>query len=120
VADDIQEVINAKQVYVIRNPDSQKDVLFYSDARYVMNVDEDIKTLWKNTPLPTPLDVERELTKAGLKLVQQEKPSADSLKKEKKARKKRNIKLTNTHLADIDLSKDYQKPPSTTSGTVTR
>jgi hypothetical protein len=71
----------------------------------------EFKELWRSVSVPNEADVERELSTAGLKLLEvqrdAQKPSEDKLKGKKK--RTRNIKPMNTHLKNIDLSVEYGK-----------
>ena len=62
--------------------------------------------------MPDQTDVQREMSTAGLSVIeiQQEKndkADEESADKKKKKRRARHIKITNTHLKDIDLTVDY-------------
>ncbi|KAL1916400.1 uncharacterized protein VTP21DRAFT_5591 [Calcarisporiella thermophila] len=106
----VDELEAAGRLLVVRNKDRAPRILFYNDPYYNTNVDEEFKTLWHNLKIPDQFDLGMELEKAGLKTMEvfeQRIKSEDEPKKKKSRSRNRKVKITNTHLENIDLTKDY-------------
>ncbi|OMJ28631.1 Transcription initiation factor IIE subunit beta [Smittium culicis] len=72
-------------------------------------ISEEFKSIWFGLRVPDETDLGFEMDKAGLKQMQVDKRKQSSLDDDKKKLKTKNrrIKITNTHLEGIDLTKDY-------------
>lgn len=94
----------------LRAKDGKPLVIFYNDRpRILVKEFIEFKDLWMHFTIPDDVEMQRELSAAGLSLleVQESKTGKDDLVNGRKKRKARHIKITNTHLKDIDLSVDY-------------
>ncbi|KAF7724535.1 hypothetical protein EC973_000912 [Apophysomyces ossiformis] len=104
----VEELAAEGRILVIRNKDGNPRVLFYNDIQYNTMIDEEFKKMWADIGIPDETDLPKALENAGLKTMEvfEKKVVTDPKPKRSKVRSKR-IKITNTHLAHIDLSKDY-------------
>ncbi|KAG0758486.1 hypothetical protein G6F57_004478 [Rhizopus arrhizus] len=104
----VEELAGEGVILVVRNKDGNPRVLFYNDAQYNTPIDADFKKMWSEISIPDETDLPKALEEAGLKTMEvfEKKITAEVKPKRSKTRHKR-IKITNTHLSHIDLSKDY-------------
>jgi len=78
-----------------------------------------LNLMWQSLKWPAEGDLERVLTSMNRTVAQTSGSTALGMnknqrnKKSKKPARARNVKIQNTHLANIDLTKDYT-PPSVT------
>lgn len=116
-------------MYVINNKDGTPRTMYYNAYPKKADLDDgfipfiyfvEFKDIWNNLTIPDPIDIARDLEKgkipeiniflyiAGMntmKTVKMEVRKMPSAKKVKKSNRK--VKITNTHLVGIDLTKDY-------------
>ncbi|KAI8373973.1 hypothetical protein EDC96DRAFT_551755 [Choanephora cucurbitarum] len=104
----VEELAASGQILVVRNKDGNPRVLFYNDIEYNTPIDSEFKQMWSEISIPDETDLPKALEAAGLKTMEvfEKKVTSESKPKRSKTRNKR-IKITNTHLSHIDLSKDY-------------
>ncbi|KAI7890019.1 uncharacterized protein EV154DRAFT_538595 [Mucor mucedo] len=104
----VEELATEGQILVVRNKDGNPRVLFHNDAQYNTTIDPEFKKMWSEIHIPDETDLPKALENAGLKTMEvfEKKITSDTKPKRSKTRNKR-IKITNTHLSHIDLSKDY-------------
>jgi len=113
VDESVQELIDSRQILCIKNKDGSQMSLYFNIVRLESVVDEEFRELWQNIQVPDDIDLQRELDKAGLKTmeVHDNRLPITHLKPKKKAAPKRfnrRVKITNTHLENIDFSKDME------------
>lgn len=72
----------------------------------------EFRTMWHNLKLPTEVELLKFLEAEGMQASTSEALVKDAPKKKSKKAKvvNRNTKISNTHVAGIDLTKDYVKP----------
>jgi len=78
-----------------------------------MKVDDEFRRLWAEQRVPEEADVVRALNNEGLTATVSQNLATRPLPQRKKARKgvrPRPVKLTNTHITGIDLSRNYAGP----------
>ncbi|KAI9282192.1 hypothetical protein BY458DRAFT_531171 [Sporodiniella umbellata] len=104
----VEELAGEGVILVVRNKDGNPRVLFYNEAQYNTPIDADFKKMWSDISIPDETDLPKALEEAGLKTMEvfEKKITSEAKPKRSKTRHKR-IKITNTHLSHIDLSKDY-------------
>ncbi|CAL1375386.1 unnamed protein product [Linum trigynum] len=113
VMEDLQELKTEGKIWLMSNFDSKEDIAYPNDPKVIIKVDDDLKELFREIPLPLDmLDIERDLQKNGMK------PATDTAKRraaaqidgippksESKKKKKHEIskrtKLTNAHLPEL-------------------
>ncbi|KAI8877104.1 hypothetical protein K501DRAFT_261010 [Backusella circina FSU 941] len=107
----VEELASEGQILVVRNKDGNPRVLFYNEAEFNTPIDPEFKKMWSEISIPDETDLPKELENAGLKTMEvfEKKLVSEPKPKRSKTRHKR-IKITNTHLDHIDLSKDYLPP----------
>ena len=106
------------QIISIKNQDAGTQVLFYSYPQYYLNIDGSFVDMWNKVELPDEMDLEKKLFNAGLKnekelaqgAARRTKRVAQQPTHERPKKKAKRLRLTNTHVPDIDLTQDY-KPP---------
>ncbi|KAL6049511.1 transcription factor TFIIE beta subunit, TFIIEB, Tfa2 [Balamuthia mandrillaris] len=110
VVKDTKELQEEGKILVVYNSEAKTNILYPNEPHLRFEVFPEFKEMWKEVKVPDQVDLERSLNEAGLKLL----PEDDELKsekykqpKEKKKRKKRKVKITNTHVVEIDLSRDF-------------
>lgn len=97
---------------MLPNTDIQDEIAYPNDPKAVIKVDKDIKDLVRGIQLPRdPVDIERELEKAGLKPAMNtaaRKAAMVNLRKflaerprEKKKRENKRTKYTNMHMPEL-------------------
>ncbi|CAO3595103.1 unnamed protein product [Absidia cylindrospora] len=108
LGDVVEDLAGEGQILVVRNKDGNPRVLFYNDSEQNTHMDKEFKTMWSDIKIPDETDLPKELENAGLKTMDvfEKKVVAEPKVKRAKTRNKK-IKITNTHLSHIDLSKDY-------------
>ncbi|KAJ1915446.1 transcription factor TFIIE beta subunit, TFIIEB, Tfa2 [Tieghemiomyces parasiticus] len=106
-----EPLVREGRVYTIRNKDNAPRLLFYNTHPAIrVSVGDEFKDLWHQVRVPDEADLSKELDFAGLKQMEvfQKKVTDPSDGKGKKAKQRnRRVKITNTHLEGIDLTKDY-------------
>ncbi|KAI8140393.1 hypothetical protein BJV82DRAFT_645848 [Fennellomyces sp. T-0311] len=108
LGDAVEELANEGQILVIRNKDGNPRVLFYNDMQYNTPVEEEFRSMWAKIRIPDETDLPKALENAGLKTMEVfEKKVVSEPKLKRSKTRNRKFKITNTHLANIDLSKDY-------------
>jgi len=112
VEEDVKTLIDTRKILRIVNIDTKQAVLFPNDPRFVMNISPEFQQLWTSVKIPDDIDLEKEMAKANLPMMKQEARKRPG-PKSRKQNKQRKVKLTNTHLQDIDLTKDFTPPPKT-------
>lgn len=109
-ADDIIKAVSSKVIFVTRGTD-KKAVLFNYDAPHSCTVDEEFQKHWRSVAvegLGEP-DIERYLGKMGIATMQGVLPASKRAEKKRGGNKKRrNMKLLNSHLVGTVL-KDYSE-----------
>ncbi|KAK7064581.1 transcription initiation factor IIE subunit beta [Favolaschia claudopus] len=117
----VEELENEGEVLVTRTvKDGQLRMVFWNEIKPTeeaggMPVEKEFMDLWHGLKLPDDVELRRELAKEGLQLTTSAQAAirAPTTKKKGKrggAPRQRQVRLTNTHLADIDLSRDYAPP----------
>ncbi|KAI9311951.1 hypothetical protein BX666DRAFT_879816 [Dichotomocladium elegans] len=108
LSDAVEELANEGQILVIRNKDGNPRVLFYNEMQYNTPIDEEFRKMWSEIEIPDETDLPKALENAGLKTMEvfEKKVVAEPKLKRSKTRN-RKFKITNTHLSNIDLSRDY-------------
>ncbi|KAG2220115.1 hypothetical protein INT45_006143 [Circinella minor] len=104
----VEDLANEGQILVIRNKDLNPRVLFYNEMQYNTPVDDEFRKMWGSIKIPDETDLPKALENAGLKTMEVfEKKIVSEPKLKRSKTRNRKFKITNTHLANIDLSKDY-------------
>ncbi|KAI8075180.1 hypothetical protein BC940DRAFT_287660 [Gongronella butleri] len=108
ISDAVEELAADGDILVVRNKDGQPRGLFHNDPKYNTHMDSEFRAMWSEIRIPDETDLPKQLESAGLKTMEvfEKKVVADPQPKRSKTRNKK-IKITNTHLSHIDLSKDY-------------
>ncbi|BBM98746.1 transcription initiation factor TFIIE subunit beta [Marchantia polymorpha subsp. ruderalis] len=111
VISDVQELKASGDIWLLMNSDSQEDIAYPNDPRIKIKVDEDLKQLIRSIEMPREfIDVERELTKAGMKpatntarreALKGALRTQQTQKKTKKRRETKRTKYTNAHLPEL-------------------
>ncbi|KAJ2616132.1 transcription factor TFIIE beta subunit, TFIIEB, Tfa2 [Coemansia sp. RSA 1804] len=112
VAAVIAELRRKRHVLAITDRDNRPRYVFYNCKVLESEVSDEIKTNWARLPVPEDQELAKEMARAGLQLTRAESSGVgdpmqlqpDAKKPKKTARKTR---ITNTHLEDIDLTKDF-------------
>ncbi|KAF9210781.1 hypothetical protein CPC16_007961 [Podila verticillata] len=104
----VNELAAEGRILVVRNKDGAPRVLFWNDQRYNTAMDPMFREIWHSLRIPDEIDLPKELEKAGLTHMQVfDKKGPGEMPKRKAARKNRKMKITNTHMTDLDLTKDF-------------
>jgi len=106
----IKELEEEGSILVIYNKTKGTPMVIYpNDKSFNVETDEVFKDLWHSLKVPAAEDLSKELEKAGLKSMEVYESKINPKNKVKKKSKQRNrkVKITNTHLEGIDLTKDY-------------
>ncbi|KAJ1656268.1 transcription factor TFIIE beta subunit, TFIIEB, Tfa2 [Dispira simplex] len=110
VRDVAEPLIREGKVLATRNKDNVPRMLYYNThPELKLSVTPDFKTMWHELKVPDEADLAKELNRAGLKQMEVfEKKVIKPESKSKRAKQRnRRVKITNTHLEGIDLTKDY-------------
>eukprot|EP01133_Synstelium_polycarpum_P014179 gene14179-16717_t len=114
VAMDVKRLRDAKEIYVVKNTESNTDVLFYNDEKYRVPVHQSFIDMWHNISVPNDVDLAAEMKSAGLSMVEtSETVKITKSTKVKKDRKKRITKVTNVHIQNFDPNAIFTPPPKT-------
>jgi len=112
VVEDIKSLVDSRKVLQVINLDTKQQILYPNDARFSMSVLPEFQSLWAAVKIPDAIDLEKEMERANLPMMKQEKGNKRPAGKQKKSNKQRKFKLTNTHdIGSIDLTKDFVVPP---------
>ncbi|PWN96232.1 hypothetical protein FA09DRAFT_344014 [Tilletiopsis washingtonensis] len=108
-----------REVLVLRKQDGTAKMVYWNEEKGVGNVDDEFKTLWHAQTIPDAVDLPRELAAEGLRTIQ---THIDPEAEEKRAKaalaarggkggrgrgKGRKVRVQNTHLEGVDLSRDF-------------
>jgi transcription initiation factor TFIIE subunit beta len=112
VEQDIKKLLEQREIISIRNDDAKTDIVYPNDPRYRIAVSDEHKMIWRSIKIPDEVELEREMKAAGLTVVEEvadKKPIKRQSSKQKKERKRKITKITNTHIlaSGIDLTKDF-------------
>ncbi|EFA83414.1 transcription initiation factor IIE2 [Heterostelium album PN500] len=104
VEQDVKKLKDSKEIYAVRNSESNSEMLFYSDEKYRIPCSSDLVDLWKSVVMPKEVDLEQTMKDAGLSMVESSEAAKtiQAKKVEKKDKKRRITKVTNSHIADFD------------------
>ncbi|KAF9919301.1 hypothetical protein BX616_009333 [Lobosporangium transversale] len=104
----VQELASEGRILVVKNKDGQPRVLFWNDQRYNTAMDPEFREIWHRLRIPDEIDLPKELEKAGLTHMQVfDKKGPGEVPKRKQVRRNRKMKITNTHMKGLDLTKDF-------------
>ncbi|KAJ1797019.1 transcription factor TFIIE beta subunit, TFIIEB, Tfa2 [Coemansia sp. RSA 2399] len=104
----IGELRQKKHVLAITDKDGRPRYIFYNCKLLDTEVSDEIKSNWARLPVPDEPELAVEMQRAGLQQTKSERShvqESQDVKKPKKAVRK--TRITNTHLDDIDLTKDF-------------
>ncbi|KAF9360359.1 hypothetical protein BGX26_009711 [Mortierella sp. AD094] len=108
LAQSVEELANEGRILVIRNKDGNPRVLFWNDQRYNTAMDKEFRDIWHSLRITDEIDLSKELQKAGLTHMQvYDKKGPGEAPKRKPVRRNRKVKITNTHMKGLDLTKDF-------------
>ncbi|KAF9941200.1 hypothetical protein BGZ67_005653 [Mortierella alpina] len=111
LAESVKELSDEGRILVVRNKDGMPRVLYWNDVRYNTAMDQDFRDIWHKLRIPDEVDLPKELEKAGLTHMQVfDKKGPGETPKRKQVRRNRKMKITNTHMKDLDLTKDFVLP----------
>ncbi|KAF8930143.1 hypothetical protein EDD21DRAFT_364128 [Dissophora ornata] len=104
----VEELAAEGRILVVRNKDGNPRVLFWNDQRYNTAMEPEFRDIWHGLVVPDEIDLPKELEKAGLTHMQVfDKKGPGDLPKRKPVRRNRKMKITNTHMKGLDLTKDF-------------
>ncbi|KAF9584727.1 hypothetical protein BGW38_005395 [Lunasporangiospora selenospora] len=104
----VEELASEGRILVVRNKDGNPRVLYWNDQRYNTAMDADFRKIWHSLRIPDEVDLPKELEKAGLTHMQVfDKKGPGETPKRKQVRRNRKMKITNTHMKELDLTKDF-------------
>ncbi|KAF9192635.1 hypothetical protein BGZ50_008341 [Haplosporangium sp. Z 11] len=108
LAQSVEELASEGRILVVRNKDGNPRVLFWNDQRYNTAMDPEFRQIWHRLRIPDEIDLPKELEKAGLTHMQVfDKKGPGEMPKRKPVRRNRKMKITNTHMKGLDLTKDF-------------
>ncbi|KAG0251524.1 hypothetical protein BG011_007545 [Mortierella polycephala] len=108
LAQSVEELASEGRILVVRNKDGHPRVLFWNDQRYNTAMDPEFRQIWHRLRIPDEIDLPKELEKAGLTHMQVfDKKGPGEMPKRKPVRRNRKMKITNTHMKGLDLTKDF-------------
>ncbi|KAG9290697.1 hypothetical protein G9A89_011660 [Geosiphon pyriformis] len=111
VTSSIKELEEQGQILVIRMmKDHSPRLMFWNDPAENTPMDKDFVEMFHKVKIPDEVDLSRALKDAGLQTmaVLENKSRIESKQKQRKRKQvNRRVKLTNTHLDHLDLTKDY-------------
>ncbi|KAF9907660.1 hypothetical protein EC991_010692 [Linnemannia zychae] len=104
----VNELASEGRILVVKNKDGAPRVLFWNDQRYNTAMDQEFRDIWHRLRIPDEIDLPKELEKAGLTHMQVfDKKGPGDVPKRKPVRRNRKMKITNTHMKGLDLTKDF-------------
>jgi transcription initiation factor TFIIE subunit beta len=104
----VNELASEGRILVVKNKDGAPRVLFWNDQRYNTAMDQEFRDIWHRLRIPDEIDLPKELEKAGLTHMQVfDKKGPGDIPKRKPVRRNRKMKITNTHMKGLDLTKDF-------------
>jgi len=114
---DVKSLTAERKIFNIKNTDLGTEVLFFNNPNYTTNIDDEFKKMWHSIKIPDEIDLQNELLKLGIKsqadidelnALSQTKKRKAAETKDKKAKKHRRAKVTNTHLvgSKIDITEE--------------
>lgn len=105
VEQDIEELIENELIWKITNTETKQDVLYWHDKSLDVEIDERLRKMWHEIKMPTTDGIfAAELVSRGL-AKEEKKGVVTSLRSKRPAasRKRRRVKVTNTHLLGTGL-----------------
>ncbi|KAJ1918989.1 transcription factor TFIIE beta subunit, TFIIEB, Tfa2 [Mycoemilia scoparia] len=103
-----KELKDEGKIFTLDKKDGRARVMFYASGPSVEPVDEEIKEIWDKLSVPDEADLKTDLEKANMKPIRVEEEEVVHEEKKKKQRQSnRKIKITNTHLKDLDLTGNF-------------
>jgi len=114
---DVKSLTAERKIFNIKNTDLGTEVLFFNNQIYNIHIDDEFKKMWHSIKIPDEIDLQNELLKLGIKsqadidelnALSQTKKRKAAETKDKKAKKHRRAKVTNTHLvgSKIDITQE--------------
>ncbi|KAF9411091.1 hypothetical protein BGZ94_001445 [Podila epigama] len=104
----VNELAAEGRILVVKTKDGSPRILFWNDQRYNTAMDPEFRLIWHRLRIPDEVDLPKELEKAGLTHMQVfDKKGPGEVQKRKPARRNRKMKITNTHMKELDLTKDF-------------
>ncbi|KAJ1829213.1 transcription factor TFIIE beta subunit, TFIIEB, Tfa2 [Coemansia sp. RSA 2706] len=104
----IAELREQRRILAITDKDNRPRYIYYNHCPVEDHIDLDMKQSWMRMVVPGETDLADEMRRADLVPTRIEKGEEDEKKEVKKPKRaQRKIKVTNTHLVGIDLTKDY-------------
>ncbi|KAM0678117.1 transcription factor TFIIE beta subunit [Binucleata daphniae] len=98
----IQELIAENKMFIIKDMDGSQ-IIFYNELN-IQKASPEVRELWSKVKVPDYQEVKRELKNAGLKSGNEEKKTKHIIENKKKVKRfNRKIKITNTHVKDLNL-----------------
>jgi len=117
VTEDIRKLGADKRIFIIKNTETNRDVVYPNDPHLSVEVFPDFVRAWQRVAVPDESDLQLEMVRLGLKKKLEKDRVTQYKRPPPKERQKRNSKrkprLVNTHLnpKEIDLTQDYSVPP---------
>ncbi len=71
----VQELEESRTILVIKNKDGSPRMVFYNDMDQSTLISTEFQTAWHDIEMPSEINVQRELEKAGLKTMEVESTS---------------------------------------------
>lgn len=98
----IAELISENKIFMIKDMDGSQ-IVFYN-VLVMPKASDEVRELWSKVKVPDYQEVKRELKNAGLKSGNEEKTKKYVVENKKKVKRfNRKIKITNTHVKDLNL-----------------
>src|SRR5690606_13225354 len=109
ISEAVNELASEGRILVVRNKDGYPRILYWNDQRYNTAMDPEFREIWHRLRIPDEVDLPKELEKAGLTHMQvfDKKGPGVEAPKRKQVKRNRKMKITNTHMKGLDLTKDF-------------
>lgn len=97
----VDELIAKKDAFLLKDIDGSS-TLFYNPVK-IKKVPPELLKLYEEVSVPDPRELVKSLSNAGLMAAAVEKPIRKAILQQRKKKYMRKIKITNTHLKNVDL-----------------
>lgn len=99
----IENLKSEEEIIILKDMDGS-EIVFYNDMKFP-KIKEEIKALWDSVKIPNYHDIAEEMNTAGLKKTESHVVKKSiTVKKKQPKKSQRRIKITNTHVKDLDLN----------------
>ncbi|PRP82915.1 transcription initiation factor IIE2 [Planoprotostelium fungivorum] len=110
---DLNSLVQNRQIIRVVNEEKKPQTVVFPRKNFdlILHIDQEFKNLWSSIKLPDDIDFEKTMKTAGLSMTQQEKKiNKRPPPKSRKRAENKKVRILNSHVTDMDLTKDFVRP----------